>query len=77
MAFGRCRGKLPLAKWTSMIKGHGCRLDISQAPPLLNNHNQEATAERNLKVVALTDRVQTYEGNLAPSKSRKDLANWS
>ena len=23
------------------------------------------------------DRVQTYDGNLAPSKSRKDLANWS
>ena len=24
-----------------------------------------------------TDRVQTYKGNLAQSKSRKDLANWS
>ena len=33
--------------------------------------------ERKLVIVGPTDRVQTYEGNQAPSKSRKDLANWS
>ena len=33
--------------------------------------------ERNLAVVASMGRVQTYEGNLAPSKSRKDLVNCS
>ena len=44
-----------------------------QAPPV----HQEPTVERNLAMVAPTDREQTYEGNLAPSKSRKDLANWS
>ena len=27
--------------------------------------------------MAPNDRVQTYEGNLVPSKSRKDLANWT
>ena len=62
-----------------MTKGCGCGHnsghDISQAPHLLKN--QELIVERNLSVVAPTDRVQTYEGNLAPSKSRKDLANWS
>ena len=40
-------------------KLHNSRYDISQAPPLLNN--QEPIAERNLTVVAPTDRVQTYE----------------
>ena len=72
---GRDRGKFPMANWTSVTKGCGCRLnsrhDIPQAPPLLNNYNQELTVERNLAVVAPTDRVQTYEGNLAPNKSRK------
>ena len=79
LTHGRVRGKFPLANWTSMIKGHGCGLnsrhDISQAPPSLNN--QEPIVERNLAVIAPTDRVQTCEGNLAPHKSRKDLANWS
>ena len=79
LTFGRGRGKFHLADWPSMTKGCGCGLnsrhDISQAPPLLNN--QESTVERNLTVVEPTDRVQTCEGNLAPSKSRKDLANWS
>ena len=75
LSFGRGRGKFPLANWTSVTKGCGHRLisecDIPQAPPV----HQEPTVERNLAVVAPTDRVQTYEGNLAPSKSRKDLAN--
>ena len=81
LSCGRSRGKFPSANWTSVTKGCGCRLnsgcDIPQAPPLLNNNNQEPTVERNLTVVAPTDRVQTDEGNLAPSKSKKDLANWS
>ena len=33
--------------------------------------------KKNLVVVAPTDRVQTCEGNLVPSTTRKDLANWS
>ena len=33
--------------------------------------------DRNLAIVAPTNRVQTYEGNLALSTTRKDLANWS
>ena len=78
LTYGRGRGQFPLANWTSVTKGCGCRhnsrYDISQAPPLLNNF-QEPIAERILMVVAPTDRVQTYEGNLAPSKSRKGLAN--
>ena len=76
---GRGRGKFPLANWTSMTKGHGCRhitgCEISQAPLLFNN--QELTVERNIAVGAPMDRVQTYEGNLDPNKSRKNLANWS
>ena len=76
---GRGRRKFTLVNLGSMTTGHECGLnsssDILQAPPLLNN--QELIAERNLVVVAPTDRVQTYEGNLSPSKSRKDLANWS
>ena len=62
-----------------MTKGCGCRHhsrhDISEALPLLNN--QEPIAERNPAVTIPTDRVQTYEGDLAPCKSRKDLANWT
>ena len=37
----------------------------------------EEPVERSVAVGAPTDRVQTYEGSLAPSTSRKDLANWS
>ena len=33
--------------------------------------------EKILAVVLSTDRVQTYEGNLAPGKTRKPLANWT
>ena len=77
LTYGRGRGKFPLANWTSMTKGHGCghnsKHGISQAPPLSNN--QALIVERNLAVVAPTDNVQTYEGNLAPSKSRKDIVN--
>ena len=59
LSFGRGRGKFPLANWTSITKGcrHGLnkRCDILQMPPV----NQEPTIERNLAVVAPTDRVQT------------------
>ena len=76
MTYGR--GKFPLANWTSVIKGYGCGLnsgcDISEAPPLINS--QDPNADRNPAVVVTADRLQTYEGDLAPSKSRKDLANW-
>ena len=64
LTYGRSRGKFPLATWTSVTKGHGCRCnsrcDIFQTPSLLNNQNP--TVERNLAVVTPTDRVQTYEG---------------
>ena len=74
---GRGRGKFPLANWTSVAKGHGHglnrRYDIPKAQPV----HQEPTVERNIAIVAPKDRVQTYEGNLGPSESRKDLANWS
>ena len=33
--------------------------------------------QRHSAVIAPTDRVQTYQGDLAPCKSRKDLANWT
>ena len=79
MTCQRGGGKFPLANWTSVTKGHGCghnsRQDISEAPPLLNN--QEPNADRNLAVVVPTDKVQTYQGDLAPSKSREDLVNWT
>ena len=72
LSLGRGRAEFPLANWTSVTKGRGCRLlsrcNISQAPPV----HPEPMAERNLAIVAPTDRVQSYEGNLAPSKSRKD-----
>ena len=58
-----------------MAKGCGCRFvngcDTPQTLPV----PQEP--ERNLAIVAPTDRVQTYEGNLVPSATRRDLANWS
>ena len=66
------RGKAPLANWTSVVKGHGCGLlrkcDITQTPPAV---------DRNLAIVTPTDRVQSYEGNLAPGIARKDSANWT
>ena len=63
---GRGRGKFPLANWTSVTKGHGQNNghDISEAPPLLNTH--DLNAERNPAVIVPTDRVQTYQGDLAP-----------
>ena len=44
---------------------------MPQTPPVLQE------PEKNLAIVAPTDRIQTYKGNLAPSTIRKDLANWS
>ena len=77
LSLGRGRGKFPLANWTRVAIGCGHRLlsgcDIPQAPPV----HPELTVERNPAIVAPTDRVQMYEGNLVQSKSRKDLANWS
>ena len=77
LSFGRGRGNFPVTNWTSVAKGRGCRFiskyDAPQAPPV----HQEPTVERNLAIVAPTNRVQTYEWNRTPSKSRKDLANWS
>ena len=76
LSLGRGRGNFPLDNWTSVAKGSGCRFingcDIPQTPPV-----HQEPVERNLAVVASTDRVQTNEGNLAPSTARKDLANWS
>ena len=78
LSLGRGTGNSPLADWTSVAKGHGhrfiSRCDLPQAPPV-----QQELVERNLAIVAPTDRVQTYEGDIdiAPSTSRKDLANWS
>ena len=70
---GRGRGNFPLANWTSLAKGCECRIingyDIPQTPPV----HQEP--ERNLAVVAPTDRIQIYEGDLAPARGRKPLAN--
>ena len=62
---------------TSAVKGHGCRIDQSQTPPM------QQEQDRNLAVVAPTDRivhmdrVQTCEGDLTPSRPRNSLANWS
>ena len=77
LSFGRGRGKFPLANWTSVTKGCGCGLISGCGMPQVPSVHQEPTVERNLAIVTPTDRVQTYEGNQAPSKSRKDLANWS
>ena len=74
---GRGRGKFPLANWTSVTKGHGHNNghDISEAPPSLNN--QDPNVERNSAAIVPTDIGQTYQGDLAPCRSRKDLANWT
>ena len=59
--------------WRSLAKGCGCRIfngcDIPETPPA------QQEPERNLAVVAPTDRIQTYEGDLAPARTRKPLAN--
>ena len=66
LSLGRGKDNFLLANWTSVAKGHGCRFinrcDILQTPP----ENQEPTIERNLAIVAPTDRVPTFEGDLAP-----------
>ena len=76
---GGGRGRFPLANWTSVTRGcghgHNSECDISESPPLSNN--QGPITERNLAVVVPTDRAQTYQGDLVPSKSRKDLSNWT
>ena len=77
LSFGKGKGKFPLANWTSVNKGCGCRFNSGCDIPLAPLVHQEPTVERNLAIVTSTDGVQMYEGNLAPSKSRKDLANWS
>ena len=63
---GRVEAKLPLANWTSVVQGCGCRLlskcDIPPTP---------TAVDRNLVIVATTDRIQTYEGNLAPGNTEK------
>ena len=71
---GRGKGKFPLANWTRVVKGcgHGLIIDQSSQEP-----------ERNLAIVpptdrmAHTDRVQTYEGDPAPTRPRGPLANWT
>ena len=61
------KGKMPLANWTSVVKGQGCRIIIDQIP-------QEP--ERNLAIVAPTDEVvhmdsvQTYEADPTPTRPR-------
>ena len=71
----RGKGKFSLANWTSLAKGFGCRIingcDIAQTPPV------QQEPERNLAVVVPTDRIQTYEGDPAPTRPRKPLANWT
>ena len=56
LSLGKGRGNFPLANWTSVTKGCGCRFingcDLPQAPPL-----QQTPVERNLAIVAPTDRV--------------------
>ena len=44
--------------------GHSNGHDISEVPPLINN--QYPNADRNPAVIVPTDRVQTYQGDLAP-----------
>ena len=77
LSFGRGSGNFPLTNRTRVAEGCGCGFinghDIPQTPPV----NQEPTVERNSPIVAPANRVQTYEENLGPSKSRKDLANWT
>ena len=67
---GRGRGKFPLANWTSVSKGCGpglnSRCDVSEGPPLINS--QDPNADRNQAIVVPPNRVQTYEGDLAPGQ---------
>ena len=75
LSFGKGRGNFPLANWTSLATGHGCgfinECDMPQTPLV------QKEPEKTLAVVAPTDRVQTYKGNLAPGKTSKPLANWT
>ena len=75
LSLGRGRGNFPLANWTSLGKGCWCRFvnrhDTPQTPPV------QQEPEEILAVVAPTDRVQTYKGNMGPGKTRKPLANWT
>ena len=52
---GRGRGNFPLANWTSLAKGCGCRFinghDTQQTPPVPHE------PEKNLVIVTPTDRV--------------------
>ena len=51
------------------MKGCGCRI--------INGHDTpQQEPEKNLAVVAPMDRIQTYEGDLAPARARNPLANW-
>ena len=72
---GSGKGKFPLANWSHLAKGHGCRIingfNIPQTPPV------QQEPEKNLAVVASTDRVEANKGNVAPGKTRKPLANWT
>ena len=78
LSLGRGRGNFPLTDWTSVAKEYGCRFingcDLPQAPPV-----EQEPVERNLAIVAPTDRVQTYVGDIdiAPRTSRNDLPNCS
>ena len=60
-----------------MTKGHGHNdgHDLSEAPPSL--HSQDWNAKRNSVVIVPTDRIQIYLGDLAPCRSRQDLAIWT
>ena len=81
LGWGRGKGKFPLGNWTSVVKGHGCRLlnedNQSQTPPV------QQEAERNLLIVAPMDRIvhtdrnQTYEGDPTLIRPRNALANWT
>ena len=74
LSFGKGRGNFPVANWTSLAKGCGCRFnghDTPQTPPV------QQELGKILAVVAPTDKVQTYKGNLVPGKNRKHLANWT
>ena len=72
---GRGKGKFPLSNWTSLAKGCGCRIINGCDIPQTTSTQREP--ERNLAVVAPTDMIQTYEGDLALAKTRKPLANWT
>ena len=72
---GRGRGNFPLVNWTSLAKGCRCgftgRCDTPQISPV------QQEPERNLAVVAPTDRIQTYEGDPASARASNPLANWT